>query len=353
MKKILVDIYHLPQFNFLKNVILQFDPEEVDICCVNRGKLYPVIKHELPGYHITCLGDYKHNKGPFSMTFKIILPRLLALYRRMKKNKHKVIVTAHYQANFIAKLKGITNFSFIDDPRKLVFPILKFSADELYLPPFRGEYPGAKVFNALKEWAYLSPKYFTPSSEVLQEYQLQSKKYVFIREVSTKTSNYLDQQEDTILSIARDFPSDWQVVLSLENKEKASAYPKNWILLEEPVPHIHSLMYHSQVVISSGDSMAREGAMLGVPSIYAGVRDMPANDIMIARNMLWKVAPQEVIAKVEALKAGTLSVEAQNDFRQKLFLEWDDITALVLNKIGSLNKSSSYKKQENSILKNN
>ena len=39
-------------------------------------------------------------------------------------------------------------------------------------------------------------------------------------------------------------------------------------------------MYYSQIVISSGDSGAyREGAMLGVPSIYAGNRDMPANDI--------------------------------------------------------------------------
>jgi hypothetical protein len=333
MKKILIDIYHLPQFNFLKNVILQFEPDEVDICCVNRGKLYPVIQHELPGYHVTCLGDYKHNKGPWSMTFKIILPRLIALYRRMKKDQHKVILTAHYQANFIARLKGITNFSFIDDPRKLVFPILKFSADELYLPPFRGEYPGAKVFNALKEWAYLSPKYFTPSAGILERYQLQPKRYLFIREVSTKTSNYLEQQEDSILSIANEFPADWPVVLSLENKEKAGKYPKNWILLEEPVPDIHSLMYYSQVVISSGDSMAREGAMLGVPSIYAGVRDMPANDIMIARNMLWKVAPEAVLHKVKELIEGRLSVAAQDHFRQQLFREWDDITALVKKKI--------------------
>lgn len=333
MKKILVDIYHLPQFNFLKNVILQFEPDEIDICCVNRGKLYPVIKHELPGYHITCMGDYKHNKGKWSMTFKIILPRLLALYRKMKKNKHKVIVTAHYQANFIARLKGITNFSFIDDPRKLVFPILRFSADELYLPPFRGEYPGAKVFNALKEWAYLSPKYFTPKTGILGEYQLAPKEYIFIREVSTKTSNYLEQQEDSILSIAKEFPSDWPVVLSLENKEKAGAYPKNWILLEEPVPDIHSLMYYSRVVISSGDSMAREGAMLGVPSIYAGVRDMPANDIMIAREMLWKVAPEGVVGKVKELMDEGSYSDQQTNFRQQLFREWDDITALVMKKI--------------------
>lgn len=333
MKKILIDIYHLPQYNFLKNVILRFDPEEVDICCVNRGKLYPVMKHELPGYRIRCMGDYKHNKGRFSMTFRIILPRLLALFRLMSRRKHQLILTAHYQANFIARLKGITNFSFIDDPRKLVFPILRFSADELYLPPFRGEYPGAKVFNALKEWAYLSPRYFKPQSEVLAEYGLTSKKYIFIREVSTKTSNYLNQQEDSILSIAKDFPKDWKVVISLENKEKAKDYPSEWILLQEPVSDIHSLMYHSRVVISSGDSMAREGAMLGVPSIYAGVRDMPANEIMIEKKMLWKVAPPEVVPMVQRLMDGETSAASQDAFREQLLRDWDDITALVLEKI--------------------
>lgn len=267
------------------------------------------------------------------MTFKIILPRLVNLFHRMNRRKHKLILTAHYQANFIAKLKGIPNFSFIDDPRKLVFPILRFSADELYLPPFREGYPGAKVFNALKEWAYLSPKYFTPNIDSLADYGLISKQYIFIREVSTKTSNYLSQKEDSILAIARDFPSDWQVVLSLENKEKAGFYPSEWILLEEPVPDIHSLMYYSKIVISSGDSMAREGAMLGVPSIYAGVRDMPANEIMIAKNMMWKIAPQEVVSTVKQIWEEAINIKGQVDFREKLYREWDDITALVLSKI--------------------
>ena len=55
-------------------------------------------------------------------------------------------------------------------------------------------------------------------------------------------------------------------------------YPKDWILLEEPVEGIHSLIYYSCALISSGDSMAREAALLGVPSYYLGIRyDMPAN----------------------------------------------------------------------------
>ncbi len=332
MKKVLFDIYHLPQFNFFKNAILTFDPEEVDVYCVNRGKLLQVIQHELPNYHIKCIGDYKHNKGMSSMIFKIIIPRIMRLFREITSNKYKFILTANYQANFIGKLKGIPNVAFNDDPRKFVFPFLKFSADEVYLPPFGTQFKGVKFFNALKEWSYLSPRYFSPDDSALKVYGLEPKKYIFIREVSTKTSNYLTQDKDIILLIAEKFPSDWKVVLSLENKENTALYPKNWIILKEPVTNIHSLMYYSTVVISSGDSMAREGAMLGVPSIYAGIRDMPANEILIKKDMLVKLAPEEIVPAISKILTGEMKFEEQDIFREKLFDEWDDITELILNK---------------------
>lgn len=332
MKKVLIDIYHLPQFNFFKNAILTFTPEEVDVYCVNRGKLLQVIQHELPNYNIKCIGDYKHNKGMYSMIFKIIIPRIFRLYQEIHSSKYKFILTANYQANFIGKLKGIPNIAFNDDPRKFVFPFLKFSADEVYLPPFGTHYKGVKFFNALKEWSYLSPRYFTPDVSALKFYNLEPKNYIFIREVSTKTSNYLNQDQDIILSVADRFPSDLKVVLSLENKENTGNYPKNWIILKEPVTNIHSLMYYSNVVVSSGDSVAREGAMLGVPSIYAGIRDMPANEILIKKGMLLKLNAEEIVPTIVEVINGGKKFEIQDNFRKSLFDEWDDITALILNK---------------------
>lgn len=336
VSKVLIDIYHLPQFNFFKNAILTFDPEEVDVYCVNRGKLLQVVKHELPNYSITCIGDYKHNKGMFSMIFKIILPRIASLFQRIKRKKYRFILTANYQANFVGKLKGIANIAFNDDPRKFVFPFLKFSADEVYLPPFGPQYQGVKIFNALKEWAYLSPKYFKPNEQALAPYGLRKKNYIFIREVSTKTSNYLNQQQDIVLSVSKTFPSDWKVVLSLENKENTDRYPKDWIILKEPVDDIHSLMYYSEVVISSGDSMAREGALLGVPSIYAGERFMPANEILIREDMLLKLEPAEIMPTVGKIKSGELTFKGQDEFREMLLRKWDDVTQLILEKIETL-----------------
>ena len=37
---------------------------------------------------------------------------------------------------------------------------------------------------------------------------------------------------------------------------------------------MHTLLYYAKCVISSGDTVAREAALLGTPAIYIGGRDM-------------------------------------------------------------------------------
>ena len=53
--------------------------------------------------------------------------------------------------------------------------------------------------------------------------------------------------------------------------------------------------YFSKVVISSGDSMAREGAQLGVPSFYCGVRDMFSNRILIDKGLMFKIQGNKLL----------------------------------------------------------
>ncbi len=229
-------------------------------------------------------------------------------------------------------LYRVPNIAFIDDPRKFVFQIAKYSTNELYLPSFNVNFPDTEAFNALKEWAYLSPSYFEPNSSVLEKFDLAKKEYFFIREVDTKTSNYLGQEEDIILSISNKFPKNLPVVLSLEKKKNALKYPKHWIILNEPVGDIYSLMYFSKLVISSGDSMAREGGMLGVPSIYCGYRDMPANNVLISKGILHKVLPEKVndfILDELILKSNQIE---QEEFRLLLFRGLDRCNKIDLRK---------------------
>ena len=122
----------------------------------------------------------------------------------------------------------------------------------------------------MKEWAYLSPDIFQPDKSVLDQYNLQPNEYFFFREVSVGTVNYKGQAPDSILNIAHLIPQNIPVLLSLEKKDKYQEYPQNWILLQEPIKDIHSLIYFSKGLVSSGDSMAREAALLGVSFILFG-----------------------------------------------------------------------------------
>ena len=73
--------------------------------------------------------------------------------------------------------------------------------------------------------------------------------------------------------------------------------------------------------------------MLGVPSIYAGNRDMPANEILIQKDMLLKLEPEEIVPTAEKIREGAYSFEEQEAFRKQLFEEWDDVTKLILTKV--------------------
>lgn len=241
-----------------------------------------------------------------------------------------------YVAGIGPKLFGISSCHFQDDPEigKRRMKLMMTFADKIYVPFFQ-ETNKIKRLESLKEWAYLSPKYFNPDPNVLFKNNLEEKKYVFVREVITSTFNYQGQEEAIIESIAKDFPSHVKVVLSLEDKKRKIHFPANWQILEEPVENIHSLIYYAAAVVSSGDSMAREGAQLGVPSYYCGMRKMHANEILINEGMLFHVKKYQIADVLKNVFDSQLQSK-QNDFRLNLQKKWDDINTLIINEVENI-----------------
>lgn len=332
--KVLFDIYHLPQVNLYKNCINKLDTNEVMITTINRGKLVKVLQYEFPNNQIEVLGDYKYNKGFFSMLFRIIIPRFFKLSKIIKKDSVKLVLSSGYQSNVVARFKGIPNFIFTDDFR-IFHPIMKYVATNVYIPSFIKPQKKIISFHALKEWAYLSPKYFEPDKNVLVDYNLVGKVYIFVREISTESLNYIHQLKNIVAKVAPLIDNKIEVLFSLENKNEFELYPSHWKLLKEPIKDIHSLMYFSKCVISSGDSMAREGAMLGVKSIYLGERDMPANTMLIDEGFLERANLNNFKVKFEAILKSEKLLEEQNIYRAKLFNGWVDVTLLITSIIKS------------------
>ncbi len=335
--KIWFDISHIAQFNFyLESIIILSDSNEVVVTVLDRGNLYLIARKELENVKckIIVLGKHKGNK--FSVIFDANIIRLLKLYQFCYKFKPEISVGNGFLHGIVSNIFKFPNIMFNDDlERKINVGLMIYFSTEIYHITGvnkNNSHKKIKIFNALKEWAYLSPKYFTPNDNVLSEYNLQKNKYIFVREVITGTLNYSSQKSNLIESITDKFPKGVNVILSLEDKSRKEFYPKNWLLLDEPIEDIHSLMYYSCVVVSSGDSMAREGAVLGIPSIYCGNREMLANEIMVSKGKLFSVSIEKAPKILSKLIINKEYVN-KDQFREDLNIDWIDVTEFIISRI--------------------
>ena len=158
---------------------------------------------------------------------------------------------------------------------------------------------------------------------------------MFLREVTVGTINYAGQASGAILGIKEQIPAGMKVLFSLEEKKRRDEYPADWILLQEPIEDIHSLIYDAAGLVSSGDSMAREAALLGVPSYYLGIRySMPANAAASKVASLQNqktMAFEEWIAQIADVRTTATERSAEQDaLRAKIDEAFIDINAYML-----------------------
>lgn len=335
-----VDLCHTPQYNFYRNTITRLVQEgnRVLITVLDRGRLVKIVRSEigsLPGVEIFVIG--KHGMTKASAIWEANVVRNLKLFRWLRGRKIDVGLSNGYAVAFFGWLKGFRTYSFDDDPQTIDYrPKLWFNTEcNFCLYKAEGLSPKAHILPVLKEWAYLAPGYFTPSVRELDKYGVSPKEYIFLREVTVGTVNYAGQESGAILGIKDLIPKGMKVLFSLEEKLRRDLYPADWILLQEPIGDIHSLIYYSAALVSSGDSMAREAALLGVPSYYLGIRyDMSANRSAAEVAGLCSRDKKSFKEWVEELPYGKeKGEEYQSKVRTIIAEKFIDINALILEKI--------------------
>jgi len=333
--KILIAISHPSHANFFKEAarILKNDGYEIIISTLNRGRLVQIVDKEYIGFERYIAGEHRGNR--FSIILNVNILRFFKLLKiSFSKDIDFGLSVGSFTLGAALKLLLKPNIQFDDDPeRKMNIFLENITATKVFFPPVI--YPGKKVFifNALKEWSHLSPKYFSPNADFLREFGLKPKEYFLVRDISTGSLNYMKQDPEIILKIAKELPENYKVILSLENKSNFSKYPENWIILNEPVQDFYSLLYYSKLVISTGDSIARESAMLGVPGIYCGFREMKANDILINKGMFFHSKPGDIAGLAKKILNNELNFKRQEDFRNELMTEWEDVTELIVKTV--------------------
>lgn len=337
-----VDLGHIPQYNFYKPLILRLAKEGkcVYVTYLNRGRMPKIIQAELgnvENVHLYQIG--KHRMSRLSVILEANLLRNIQLII-WKIGKHiDVALSNGYQAAFIGWLFGVPSYSYDDDPQTIHYrpKVLLNKSCNYCIYKYQGKKISAKahILPVLKEWAYLSPSVFTPNENVLKQYGVKPREYLFLREVSVGTMNYIGQKAQAIYAIKDLIPQNKKVLFSLEEKGKRDMYPKDWQLLQEPIDDIHSLIYYSCGLISSGDSMAREASMLGVPSLYLGIRtDMPANKAAIEVAKMYSI---DTIDIKQWLNQCLVSSEELNKrqvkIRERVFNSFIDISEYIYYEI--------------------
>lgn len=338
-----IDLGHIPQYNFYKPVILELaaDGHKVYVTYLRRGRMPKIIQKELGderNVSLACIGRHRMNR--WSVLLEANLLRNVQLFLWKIGKKIDVILSNGYQTAMVGWLFGIPSYSFDDDPETIDYrPKLWFNKKTHYcIYEYQGKRrlsPKAIVLPVLKEWAYLSPTIFRPNAEVLRQYGVRPREYVFLREVSVGTMNYVGQHAGAIYAVKDLIPKDKKVLLSLEEKDKRSMYPEDWTLLQEPLEDVHSLIYYSCGLMSSGDSMAREAAMLGVPAYYLGVRhSMPANKTAHKVAGLQSEDSMDVKEWIKQLSLPSDELDRQQEEkRNSISAEFIDISLYMLDTI--------------------
>jgi predicted glycosyltransferase len=338
---ILFDVKHPAQLNLFRGLAYRLKNEgwDVLVCYLDRGKLPAIIKREYLGIDLLPIGSSRGTK--WSIFWNGNVKRTTEFIKLIKRHRFSICVAASSAPLALAcRLTGTPIIQFYDDPeRKRINQINGLLSDMIFFPPLVPADRRTGIFNCLKEWSYLSPSYFNPRVDVLQKYKIDPYSYIFVREVSNKSFNYMDQEDAVVCRFSAGIDHNTAVLLSLEDKTIRNKFPAHWTILEEPIEDIHSLIYFSRLMLSSGDSMAREGAMLGVPSIYCGIRDMKANLLLEKRGLLQHIPGAAAKDAVNRSVKEEFDIKRQEAVRRALKDEWDDMQEFMYKKINYYKKN--------------
>lgn len=309
---------------------------------LERGRLRRLIEHEYPDIPAERVG--RHVSSRWGLYLRTGLWRELELLAALRARSADVVVGfPGFQTAIVGKLLGLKSLGAYDDPEHRPNMVLsKLCCDTLVLPEYLG-INGANIrtCRALKEWAYLGSRYFTPDPAVLAEHNLSPQGYIFMREVEPRSLNYRAENkggsgQSIIEALYHAGLHRERVVLSLEDKRRQGRF-RGWQVLEEPVSDIHSLMYYSALVASNGDSMAREGAQLGVPSVYLGQRSMKANDALYGMGLMQQLTrPEDMLELWRELSRRRPDPSRQVSVRARLDKEWEDPVEVLCQALNAL-----------------
>ncbi len=269
--KILIDIGHPGHVHFFKYAVwkLQDRGHDILISARNKDVTLQLLEYYRLNYRtLTTIATSKLS------LFREFIVRELSLIRLM--HDYKPDITTGIGGEFIApvsKVLGIPCVVFTDTETASIDNILTYPiANVICTPMCFSKNVGRRQirYDGYHELAYLSPTYFQPDPNVLNEVGIsEDEPYTIIRLVAWKASHDIGRkgisrnQLSKIVSILKGYG---KVFITSENSLPSELEPYK---LKLPPHRIHDLIHYSQLLIGEGATMATEAGILGTPSIFS------------------------------------------------------------------------------------
>ena len=97
---------------------------------------------------------------------------------------------------------------------------------------------------------------------------------------------------------------------------------------------LHSLLYFSAFVVSAGDTVAREAALLNTPSIYIGGRYLEVHDELEKLGLLYCPPPKETLKLIDHLIDSRIGIHKTFEEMSDLHRRWDNTTDVIIANLG-------------------
>jgi len=280
ISKIVFILWTSAHFHFFKNIIIELSKQkDIKIYILARRfrNIEKLFNEDRLAYHIIAL--------QYDNFFLKILENILSIFRILFKvlilNPDLIVGCGSVGGAAASFALRIPSIMFEDDE-------VTYFQQTFYIPftsyiiipeKFRKSF-GKKEIRLLgyKELAYLHPNWFKPDKNILGEYGLtMQERYIVIRLNTWDAYHDIGQQGisyDSINDLIQTFSRYGKVLISTE-RDLPEQYSD--FLMHDPT-HIHHILSYASLLFSDTQTMATEGAVLGIPVVrtnsFVGENDM-------------------------------------------------------------------------------
>tara|TARA_Y100001970_G_scaffold27492_1_gene33549 strand:- start:7009 stop:8121 length:1113 start_codon:yes stop_codon:yes gene_type:complete len=277
--KILFVLSHPGHYYLFKNLAIQLNNKGHNTFYAIRGKdiLEKILISEKVKYKKLCNEFYRGN-NKFTILGGAISEMLLQDFKLLfysKEIKPDLLIGTDISISHIGKLMKVPSLIFNEDDYeinklfcKATYPFAKYIVAPVNCSV--GKYTNKKIsYDGYQKIAYLHPKFFKISRNILTKLKLNNKPYYFIRIVNLKAIHDIESQHKGLsLEILKKIISKLEKTGKVFINSEGEIYPelKKYYLKIE-VNEIHQVLANASMFIGDSQTMSAEAGLLGTPFI--------------------------------------------------------------------------------------